>query len=75
MTSADRKRRKEAESDASSTKISVEDLEWRKMVRAAESYDEAVRSRPWRKQRKPKVALRRRLSAQHVLDQADREEN
>ena len=73
MTSAARNRLKEESSDAASTTITVEDREWRKVVRAAEAYDEAVRSRPWRQQRKPKVALRRRLAVQHILDQADRE--
>ena len=65
-------RRREAKSDKRAM-LPVESREWRKLLRAAERYDEAVRHRPWRKQNHPKVALRRRLAAQQVLDQAERE--
>lgn len=73
MTDAAKERQREAEADAGRDDLHPEDRAWRALVREAEAFEELCCGRPWRKQRKPKVALRRRLTAYGVLDQAERE--
>lgn len=73
FTDGDITRQREAEDDALRDDLSLEDRAWRSLVRHAEAFDELCTGRPWKRQRKPKVALRRRLACYGILDQAERE--